>query len=56
MIPIKVEVCGLETVSLSSVKEFNYDFVIGKGPNEAVMTDTEVKALFTGGSENCTIS
>ena len=56
MIPIQVEVCGLEKVSLSSVKEFNYDFIIGKGLKEAGMTNLEVKALFMGGSANCPIS
>ena len=46
MIPIQVEVCGLETDFLSSVKEYNYDFVVGKGLKEIGMTDFEVKASF----------
>ena len=29
MIPIKVEVCGLENVGLRSVQELKYEFVIG---------------------------
>lgn len=39
MIPVQVEVCGLETVLVSSIKVLNYDFVIDKNPKEISMTD-----------------